>query len=83
MLVMSPDKRTRHPRLYISNMMTRAHYEVERYRWDEYKAGGRSYKPKVIKDEDDYVDCMLAAAMLPPPDFDNDVLMEPEVFFKY
>ena len=81
--LMTPNKLTGQPKFFMYNMLTRAHYEIERYRWDEYKSEARAYKPKVIKTDDDYVDCLMAAAMLPPPDFDRDEITIPKVHFKY
>ena len=81
--MMAPDVSGR-PKIFINCEMTRAIWEVERYRWDEYAPSSvRKYKPKVIKEDDDYVDCMIAAAQNPPPDFDDDDVPEPQVFFQY
>ncbi len=64
-------------------MLTRAIYEIERYRWDEWSSSStRKYKPKVIKEDDDYVDCLMAAAMNPPAEIDEKV-PEPNIFFSY
>ena len=72
------------PSFFINQMMTRAIWEIERYRWDEYK-DMRAYKAKVIKVDDDYVDCILAAGLTPPPymDKDEDDVIEPTVYYNY
>ena len=70
-------------KFHVHHMLTRAVYEIERYRWDEWKSDVRKYKAKVIKVDDDYVDCMLAAAMCPPPLFDDEDDIEPRVHFTY
>lgn len=82
--LMKPDPETARPMFFVHHMLTRAIYEIERYRWDEWSNKSvRKYKPKVIKEDDDYVDCMLAAAMCPPPDFRDDTLPQPTPYFRY
>ena len=81
--LMHIDEITGRPKLFINHMLTRCIYEVERYRWDEWATSSvKKYKPKVIKEDDDYVDCMMAAALNPPHEIDES-LPEPKPHFVY
>jgi hypothetical protein len=82
--MMKIDEESGKPRVFVHHMLTRAIWELERYRWDEWSSSStRKYKPKVIKEDDDYVDCMIAAAMCPPPDMKDDVDIDPKPYFVY
>jgi hypothetical protein len=82
--LMAVDPATGKTRFHIHHMVTRGIWEIERYRWDEWAtSSARKYKSKVIKEDDDYVDCMLAAGMCLPPIFSDDTLPKPDIFFKY
>jgi hypothetical protein len=70
-LVPNPAKNGR-PKFFIFKKMTRATWELQRYRWDEYRGPSKDRndpKPFPVKKDDDYVDCLLAAALNPPPEF--------------
>lgn len=86
--LMVQDPKTGKPRFFINKKLTRAIWELERYRWDEYRGVSREQndpKPKPVYKDDDYVDCIMAAAMLPPPSLVGlDMgIPDPVIFYEY
>jgi hypothetical protein len=84
--LMKPSPINGRPRFFIHRSMTRAIWELDRYRWDNWS--GRSNENKAPKDtpvkkDDDYVDCILAAALCPPPDMSHFEESTPSVYFDY
>jgi hypothetical protein len=75
------------PQFYVFENLRRVIWELQTYRWDEFRGVSRDKndpKGTPIKKDDDFVDICMAAALYPPPDFEMDYSYDPDsVVFQY